>query len=81
MYSMVPTICSGLRHSVAAQRPRQTEIHYQNSARAILHDVLRFQIAVNHANAVCRIERLAYLLNKFHRFLSGKFLLFADEGP
>ena len=69
-----------LGHSVAFQRARQAEIHHQDSARAVLHDVLRLEVPVNHSHAVRRIQSLAYLLNDLHRFLWSKFLLLADEG-
>src|ERR1019366_9372184 len=70
-----------LGHPVAFHGAGQTEIHHQDAARAVLHDVLRFEVPVNYPDAVGRIQSVAHLLNDIHRFLWSKSLLLADEGP
>ena len=51
MYSIVPTSAPDMRHAVAFQRARQSEIHHQDAAVLVPHHVLRLQVAVNHAHA------------------------------
>ena len=62
-----------------ADGARQTEIHDQDAAGLVAHDVLRFQIAVNHAHAVSGFQRAAHLLNDLHRVFRERTFLFLDE--
>ena len=58
-----PNKSAGLRHSVALNRTGQAEIHHQNAAAPIPHNVLRLHVAVDHAHAMSRFQRAADLLN------------------
>ena len=56
-----------MRHTVAFDRARQAEIHNDDAAMSIAHDVLRLQIAVQDADVMRRFERAADLREDFNR--------------
>src|SRR5205823_3742996 len=71
---------AGLGHTIAFERARQSEVHDQNAAGLIAHDVLRLQITMNDPYAVRGFERTADLLHDLDRFLGGELSLLMDEG-
>src|SRR5208283_2132521 len=48
-------------------------------AGLIAHDVLRLQVAVDHAHSVSGFERAANLLNDLNRLFWWKFLFLQDQ--
>ncbi len=64
---------------MAFQSAGQTEVHHQNAAALVAHDVLRLQVAMNNAHAVGGFESPADLLHDFHRFRRRKLLFLPHE--
>src|SRR5438132_1392921 len=64
----------------AGLRPRPAEVHDQNAAGLIAHDVLRLQVTMNDPDAVRGLQRTADLLHDLDRFLGGELSLLMDEG-
>src|SRR5207244_6653406 len=62
------------------ERARQAEVHDQNSAGLVAHDVLRLQITMNDPHAVRGFERSADLLHDLDRFLGGELGFLVYEG-
>jgi hypothetical protein len=54
---------AGLGHAGFAERARQPEVHHHDAAVLVAHDVLRLQVAMNHAFGVGAVERAAHLLH------------------
>src|SRR5205807_9906066 len=71
---------AGLGHAVAFQRARQAEVHDQNAAGLVAHDVLRLQVTMNDSHAVRGFERTAHLLHDLDRFLGGELGFLVYEG-
>src|SRR2546427_5142891 len=71
---------AGLGHAVAFERARQAEVHDQNAAGLIAHDVLRLQVTMNDPYAVRGFERTADLLHDLDRFLGGELSFLVNEG-
>src|SRR3989442_145328 len=71
---------AGLGHAVAFERARQAEVHDQNSAGLIAHDVLRLQVTMNDPHAVRGFKRTADLLHDLDRFLGGELVFLVYEG-
>ncbi len=65
-----------MRHTFRLDGTRQAEVHHQDAAGLVSHDVLRLQVAVDDACAVGGVERHTYLANDLHRFLWRKLSLF-----
>src|SRR5258708_34699623 len=57
---------------------RDAEVHYVDAILRVQHDVLRFQIAVNHASGVCGFERAANLGDDSNGLFGRKFFSFPE---
>ena len=71
---------AALGHAVAAKRARQAEIHDQDAAGLVAHDVLRLQIAVDDAYAVRGFQRAADLLHDVDGFFGIELFLLMNDG-
>src|SRR5260370_36762969 len=57
---------------------RDAEVHHVDAILRVQHDVLRFQIAVNHASGVCGFERAANLGDDSNGLFGRKFFSFPE---
>ena len=60
---------AGLGHAGIAERARQAEVHHHDAAVLVAHDVLRLQVAMDHAFGMSGVERAADLLHDRDGFL------------
>ena len=59
---------------------RDAKVHHVDAILRVQHDVLRFQIAMNHAGSVGRFQRAANLGDDPYRLLRRKFSSFTEHG-
>jgi len=70
---------TGLGHPVRFNEPRQSEVHHDDAACGIAHNVLGFQIAMNYIRAMGGFERAAHLQHHVHRLFRREPLLLLDN--
>src|ERR1035438_1962551 len=71
---------AGLSHAGIAERASQPEVHDHDAAMLVAHDVLRLQVAVNHAFGMGGVESAADLLNHRDRILGRELSFAAQDG-
>src|SRR5438105_8490196 len=59
---------------------RDAKVHHVNAILRVQHDVLRFQIAVNHTGSVCRFQCVANLGDDSNCLFERKFPSFPEHG-
>jgi len=59
---------------------RDAKVHHVDAILRVQHDVLRFQIAMNHAGSVGRFQCAANLRDDPYRVVRRKFSSFTEHG-
>jgi len=69
-----------LCHARCFEGMRDAKVHHVDAILRVQHDVLRFQIAMNHAGSVGRFQCAANLRDDPYRLVRRKFSSFTEHG-
>src|SRR5262249_53894497 len=71
--------CAGLGHAFGFNRASEAEVHHQDAAVVIAHDVLWLEVAMDDADTVRSVECVTDLADHLHGFSGGKFSVSEEE--